>query len=276
MFFKKTAVAVLSWVFLSWAGAAWAYTINDNTLVGQGNSNFPDGTHDDVFVWMDQVGGSNHLNSGTYNVFGIDTVFSGGNLTISLYTNFTGTEEVYINKEKTNFFLNTLADLALDLNLDGRYEYGVALTGREDGIVMGTLYSDVAWLTSKDYFEGKTYYDYHYGEVWGDEDHNSFHSGQSPIVHIGSGTEVIGQGITWTGDPTVLGVDPSYRYDLIIPLTLFGDDLGDQIGIFWAGYTCANDIIEGIAPVPLPPSILLLASGLVGLLVISRRGRTAA
>ena len=62
-----------------------------------------------------------------------------------------------------------------------------------------------------------------------------------------------------------------YAWTLAIDKNLFDSgDLDNQMGIFWATGTCANDVVEG-AVVPIPTTILLLSSGLLGFGLLSRR-----
>ncbi|CAD7778708.1 MAG: hypothetical protein KCCBMMGE_00710 [Candidatus Methanoperedenaceae archaeon GB37] len=64
------------------------------------------------------------------------------------------------------------ADLGLDLNLDGTYEYGVVLThgtgGDQD--YSAALYKDGTWKSSYDVLEGNTINDLSYGEFYPDDD----------------------------------------------------------------------------------------------------------
>ena len=82
-------------------------------------------------------------------------------------------------------------------------------------------------------------------------------NGRSVII-VSSGA--IGSGGTWTivGDQLILSFD------------IGGIPLRDSIGLHWAEQ-CGNDVIEGVAAVPEANALLLLGSGLVGLVGFGRR-----
>jgi hypothetical protein len=63
---------------------------------------------------------------------------------------------------------------------------------------------------------------------------------------------------------------PDWRIDVNLDPSLFSG-LGEQIGLHWASATCANDYVQGIAPVPEPATMLLLGSGLIGIAAFMRK-----
>jgi hypothetical protein len=241
---------LFSLLIFVWAGSGLAYTINDNTLVREKTTNGGGWGN-----WKDVIGGP-----ADFNIYGIDVTGSGGKITFDMYTNFDsegsyddGTVYVY------------LADLALDLNQDGTYEYGIVLKDHGDW-TQGTaptsgdldvgLYSVTSWDTSAHFME--EYSGYIYGGKWDQADP------KDPNVAIAGGSNVGNADVSFTD---ISGDNPSYLWSVSInasDLTISG-----AWDVFWGGTTCSNDAIGG--SVPIPPSVLLLASGMIGLVALRRR-----
>lgn len=249
---------ILFWILaIFWmATSAFAYTINDNTLVNsyRGYSSYTwNGSQ-----WHDVVGDPN-----IFNVFGIDVTFSSGNLIFDLYTNF-DSDGKYLYSGRWFY----LADLALDVNLDGTYEYGIVLLDHDNwtqtplptkpNLDVG-LYSVTSWDTSQ-YFTGGT------GWIYGGLANQG--SPHVSYVAIAGGDKI--DNLVAGPIPTTIGTNPGYKWSVTIPTEhLIG--LENEIGIFWGGMTCSNDAIEGSAPIPEPATLILLGSGLAGLGLFGRR-----
>jgi hypothetical protein len=149
---------------------------------------------------------------------------------------------------------NYLADQA---NNGTVWSYGFSLDNRwmnESEAGTGTLYSlnagdNVAnTLLADDFMTGATY-----------------RNGQEVAVDTSSDVTAISNGI-WnidTGTSTI-----NFSIDLAGTSLLASPDLA----LHW-GPSCANDVIEGLAPsvVPVPPAVWLFGSGLLGLVGVARR-----
>ena len=228
-----------------WSGSVLAYTIDDTVKVGKGWTKKDD---TGAIEWCDVIGKSN------FDTKGINVNLSGDEVTISMYTNFDGAVEL---RSDTVY----AADLGLDLNLDGTYEYGVVLThgtgGDQD--YSAALYKDGTWKSSYEVWEDNASSEWQYGEFYPDDkNHKAW---------------VKMEGGSYKGDVDISITKSGglYAWTLKIDKDLFGSDLGDEMGIFWATGTCANDVVQGA--VPIPTTILLLGSGLLGFGLLSRRKR---
>jgi hypothetical protein len=178
-----------------------------------------------------------------FEIYGIDVLKTSTNLTISLYTNYP--QLGYTVGSWATF----AGDLAIDANNDGTYEYGFALTSH-DGLSEGNLYKDALWYTSNHYAPSSGYI-----------------YNQDQIVTIQNGT-LVGSAISWGWDGSSGG--PDWRIDVNLDPNLLSG-LGEEIGLYWASATCANDYVKGTAPVPEPATMFLLGSGLIGLAGLARK-----
>jgi len=244
---KKFFLMLLAGIMFIWSGSVLAYTIDDTVNVGKGTTK---GSESKASEWLDYIG--DH-----FDTKGIDVNMTGSNIIITMYTNFDG----LYTYSGDNFYA---ADLGIDLDLNGTYEYGVVLThgtgGHQD--YSAALYKDGTWKSSYDVLEGNTINDLYYGEFYPEPTNK-----REAWVKM--------EGGDYKGDVTInISSDSGlWKWTLTIDKNLFDSgNLDNQMGIFWATGICANDVVEG-AVVPIPTTILLLGSGLLGFGLLGRRKR---
>lgn len=153
----------------------------------------------------------------------------------------------------TGLLVGSWQTMPADLFLDGAangvgWDYAIPLVAH-DGFVAGGVYS-IGTLAISDEFEpaGGGYIYNHNVPVW-----------------LKTGTY---QGIGGSWADTAAGIRyaaSDWYWNTLNPP-------GDVLTIGWATATCANDVVVGTGtPTPIPPAILLLGSGLIGLVTVRRR-----
>jgi hypothetical protein len=206
------------------SASTYTSSIPDNTLVQQWRFNATYGSGD----WKDQITPSGFVGFDTTK---IDVNWSDNDVKIQIYT----------NAESTGVFVSgigevQLADLAIDLDMDGNYETAIIMRP----VSRGNMISNPIWKTSEDFFSGTGY-------IYGGRFDQS--APKITIVEASGGTLLGLATVNWV----TIGTNPKYRIDIILPTGINSDGQWNDFNLYWGTAQCSNDGTAGSAIVSSPP-----------------------
>jgi hypothetical protein len=176
-----------------------------------------------------------------------------GNMEMKIYTNYppgSGLESA------------GQGDIALDPTRSGNFSYGVDLNSLTPSLnveYLANIYYKTTWQDSETFWgNGSWIYTggYHVGPV------SVSTIPLTPYTVIASGTYYGQATVEWLSGS---GTGSNYVVDVMFPTGFNSSNYWNNFNFTVSSGSCANEIMAGNAAVPVPPSFLLLGSGLLGL-----------